>query len=606
MTVATLVSTVSYVGNGASTVFTYPFYIITAEHLQVWVNGALLPVTGYTVTGVGNQFGGEVTLAVAPLAGENLTLRRSVPATQLVDYRPFDPFPAETHEQALDKLTMIAQEEAGFIANSIRAPVLEPVGSTNLVLPYPAARANSILGFDLAGNIQLLPPPTGVPGPGITDHGALTGLADDDHPQYLKTLDAAAGYLPLTGGTLTGALRLPSAFPTLPVEAANKAYVDTFTGSVITKNIVSNATGDAQGTVQGGWNAQANASAITRASNEIIYYRWKSTDTIVYRYVGSQQGPAGWATIASDWAAASGVGEAPLDGNIYGRIGAAWAQVVARSGGGYTGKVQGFAGAAAAADLARTDEVMVLDAAAIAGHVALLDPHNQYLLKADVTGTIVQDPQPAGMKQGQQWYESDTGMFAMRYVNPDATETLVALAAAGGDFIPMSMRGAANGVASLDATTKVPLAQLPTLPFLSGQVLQVVTVTDAGNSHSSTALANFNGVAVTIVPKSASSKILVQVTFEAQHIGIAGTPTFSTFRLFDFTSSLDIGAGEIVQANQPTPVPAITNIVPAAIAAAVSNAVLTARQFVLRGRVNNAGTIVGAFKMQWVLTEIQN
>jgi hypothetical protein len=242
--------------------------------------------------------------------------------------------------------------------------------------------------------------------------------------------------------------------------------------------------------------------------------------------------------------------------------------------------------------------------------VATLDPGGIVPLSQLPTlgaGAIfVQDAEPVGLTQGIPWYESDTGGYYMRYQNPDLTFTFVALAAAGGDFIPMSMRGAANGVASLDAGTKVPLAQLPTLPFLSGQVLQVVTVTDAGNSHSSTALLNLNGVAVTIVPKSASSKILVQVTFEAQHIGIAGTPTFSTFRLFDFTSSLDIGAGEIVQANQPSPVPAITNIVPAAIAAAVSNAVLTARQFVLRGRVNNAGTIVGAFKMQWVLTEIQN
>lgn len=27
-------------------------------------------------------------------------------------------------------------------------------------------------------------------GGGVTDHGALTGLSDDDHPQYLKVADA--------------------------------------------------------------------------------------------------------------------------------------------------------------------------------------------------------------------------------------------------------------------------------------------------------------------------------------------------------------------------------------------------------------------------------
>ena len=52
-------------------------------------------------------------------------------------------------------------------------------------------------------------------GGGVTDHGALTGLGDDDHPQYLNETrgDARyaqtgdlADYLPLTGGVLSGYL----------------------------------------------------------------------------------------------------------------------------------------------------------------------------------------------------------------------------------------------------------------------------------------------------------------------------------------------------------------------------------------------------------------
>lgn len=37
-------------------------------------------------------------------------------------------------------------------------------------------------------------------GGGVTDHGALTGLGDDDHPQYLLK----------SGGTMTGSIRLPA------------------------------------------------------------------------------------------------------------------------------------------------------------------------------------------------------------------------------------------------------------------------------------------------------------------------------------------------------------------------------------------------------------
>jgi hypothetical protein len=49
---------------------------------------------------------------------------------------------------------------------------------------------------------------------GVTDHGNLTGLDDDDHPQYVKR----------TGDTVTGTITVPS--PTERGAAANKGYVD--------------------------------------------------------------------------------------------------------------------------------------------------------------------------------------------------------------------------------------------------------------------------------------------------------------------------------------------------------------------------------------------
>jgi hypothetical protein len=73
---------------------------------------------------------------------------------------------------------------------------------------------------------------------------------------------------------------------------------------------------------------------------------------------------------------------------------------------------------------------------------------------------IVQDAEPSPMLQGEQWYESDSGLLAMRYVNPDLTETLVSLAPAGGDFVPYGEKGAADGVAELDSSGQVPVSQV--------------------------------------------------------------------------------------------------------------------------------------------------
>lgn len=42
------------------------------------------------------------------------------------------------------------------------------------------------------------------------DHGALSGLADDDHLQYFNQARGDATYLKLNGGTMTGDIRLPS------------------------------------------------------------------------------------------------------------------------------------------------------------------------------------------------------------------------------------------------------------------------------------------------------------------------------------------------------------------------------------------------------------
>jgi hypothetical protein len=60
-------------------------------------------------------------------------------------------------------------------------------------------------------------------GGGVTDHGALTGLGDDHHPQYLLT----SGGRPLSGPWDVGAVRLRNLQdPALAQDAATKAYVD--------------------------------------------------------------------------------------------------------------------------------------------------------------------------------------------------------------------------------------------------------------------------------------------------------------------------------------------------------------------------------------------
>lgn len=65
-----------------------------------------------------------------------------------------------------------------------------------------------VVSFVIPQGVQGLPGPVGPQGPpgsggGVTDHGALTGLSDDDHPQYLTQARADALYDPIGGGGVT-------------------------------------------------------------------------------------------------------------------------------------------------------------------------------------------------------------------------------------------------------------------------------------------------------------------------------------------------------------------------------------------------------------------
>lgn len=64
-------------------------------------------------------------------------------------------------------------------------------------------------------------------GSGVTDHGALTGLADDDHPQYLTAAEGNAAYAPIGSGGGTTVVNAPfltvasSSLPTAVKDACN-------------------------------------------------------------------------------------------------------------------------------------------------------------------------------------------------------------------------------------------------------------------------------------------------------------------------------------------------------------------------------------------------
>lgn len=156
MTVTVAKRRVQYVLDGVTTLFPVPFPFPAAGDLQLTRTAAdgteaLLALNAdYTVSGAGSQMGGSVSYPAAGPAGSRLTIKRVVSRTQLTDYVPNDPFPAQVHEVALDKLTMIAQEDADELQRGLVVPDTDPARGRMQLPPMPG-RAGKFLGFDVEG-----------------------------------------------------------------------------------------------------------------------------------------------------------------------------------------------------------------------------------------------------------------------------------------------------------------------------------------------------------------------------------------------------------------------------------------------------------------------
>ena len=161
MTVSTTIIKNSHNGNGSTTTFAYQFKILQDSDLQVIIrssNGTETTKslsTHYTVTGAGGNSGTVVfTSGNIPANGETVVIRRNVPQTQVIDYIANDPFPAETHEEGLDRGTLVAQQISEEADRSIKLSRTNTMTSTEFTVGA-TDRANKILSFDSAGELAV-------------------------------------------------------------------------------------------------------------------------------------------------------------------------------------------------------------------------------------------------------------------------------------------------------------------------------------------------------------------------------------------------------------------------------------------------------------------
>jgi hypothetical protein len=160
MTVTTTTAKKTFTGDGSTTGFAYNFKILASSDLTVYLRLIASPysetlqteTTHYSVAGVGDAGGGTVTMVTAPPTTDQLILLRAVPQTQLTDYTANDAFPAETHEEALDRLAMIVQDQQETLDRTLKVSKTVTDLTTPEFSDPAAARADKFLAFDGDGD----------------------------------------------------------------------------------------------------------------------------------------------------------------------------------------------------------------------------------------------------------------------------------------------------------------------------------------------------------------------------------------------------------------------------------------------------------------------
>lgn len=156
---------IQYVASSGQTVFPYPFPITQDQDLVVVVAGVTLPTdTGYTVSGVGNDTGGNVTFTSGLLAGQIVTLYRDIQIERLTQIGQNSGFASTAFNAEYNNIYLIMQQLADSIGFCLQLPnTNNPAPTTSLT---PATYANKYLAFDANGN----------PVPAVlTSSGSLTG-----------------------------------------------------------------------------------------------------------------------------------------------------------------------------------------------------------------------------------------------------------------------------------------------------------------------------------------------------------------------------------------------------------------------------------------------
>ena len=85
MTITNTTPRDEYVGDNSTVSFTYNFKVLNAVDLKIFLD-SIEQVSGFSVTGIGGDTGGNVLFATAPSSAVTVTLERFTVTDRTVDF----------------------------------------------------------------------------------------------------------------------------------------------------------------------------------------------------------------------------------------------------------------------------------------------------------------------------------------------------------------------------------------------------------------------------------------------------------------------------------------------------------------------------------------
>lgn len=200
MTLSSTTTKTQFNGDDGTVAFATGFYFQANSQVKVILTVTATGVetdqvldTDFTLSGAGVAAGGTVTMTSAPATGERLTVKRAAAETQATDYPQGGAFPANSTENALDKLTMLAQAHSEEIARAVKLAET----STTSELTFPEPDNGKVIGW-LSGALD-----------------NITSIADNAVSSFMATVldDTTAAAARTTLGLGTFAIENTAAVP---------------------------------------------------------------------------------------------------------------------------------------------------------------------------------------------------------------------------------------------------------------------------------------------------------------------------------------------------------------------------------------------------------